>query len=364
MKSPQPNISPPTPNGDVNKAAQANTQPIEIPKPRKAFVPPPPSQRPAHLVIPVQTADVPLPDANITGSATARAALPDGIGAPSFSKGAPPPPSAPPGPANQAGNGKVDIAVVGLHPTDKGQVPDGSRPGQFAQAPTVGEIATGEVKGGIGVPNLTIHDERKPLAPPHVDAPRKIVLYSDRLRSLPVSTLSVPLHPASRTIPARHRRKIPRPQRLHHGDSDRESAGVHHGLDYLVRRARFQTGRRRRSERARAHPLAQVRIGGTGAARREEGVARSTGGRHHQRGQAGGAHLAPESHSRATKAPCSEISNRGSSNLPRATERRWISTWFSRSPSAFRPRLRKAPHPRTLIRQVGRVPRSAAPRQK
>jgi hypothetical protein len=29
-----------------------------------------------------------------------------------------------------------------------------------------------------------------------------VVLYSDRLRSLPVSTLSVPLHPASRTIPA------------------------------------------------------------------------------------------------------------------------------------------------------------------
>ena len=95
----------------------------------------------------------------------------------------------------------MDIAVVGLHPNDKGRVPDGSRPGQFAQAPTVGEIATGEVKGGIGVPNLTIHDDRKALPPPHVDAPRKVVLYADRLRSLPVSTLSVPLHPASRTIP-------------------------------------------------------------------------------------------------------------------------------------------------------------------
>ncbi len=202
VKALQPNISPPAPNGDVNKAAQANTQPVEIPKPRKAFVPPPPSQRPARLAIPVQTADVPLPDANITGASTARAALPDGIGAPSFSKGAPPPPTAPPGPANAAGNGKVDIAVVGLHPNDKGQVPDGSRPGQFAQAPTVGEIATGEVKGGIGVPNLTIHDGGKAVPPPHVDAPRKVVLYADRLRSLPVSTLSVPLHPASRTIPA------------------------------------------------------------------------------------------------------------------------------------------------------------------
>jgi len=202
MKAPQPNISPPTPNGDVNKAEQTNTQPVEIPKPRKAFVPPAPSQRPARAVIPVQTAEVPPPDANITGAATARSILPEGIGAPSFSKGAPPPPNAPAGPANQAGNGKVDIAVVGLNPNDKGQVPDGSRPGQFAQAPTVGEIATGEVTGGFGVPNLTIRDDHKAVPPPHVDAPRKIVLYSDRLRSLPVSTLSVPLHPASRTIPA------------------------------------------------------------------------------------------------------------------------------------------------------------------
>jgi len=202
VKSVQANISPPTPNGDVNKAEQTTTQPLEIPKPRKSFVPPPPSPRPARAIVPVQTSDIALPDANITGAAAARAALPDGIGAPSFSQGAPPPPNAAPGPVNAAGNGKVDIAVVGLHPNDKGQVPDGSRPGQFAQAPTVGEIATGEVKGGIGVPNLTINDDHKAVAPPHVEEPRKVVLYSDRLRSLPVSTLSVPLRPASRTIPA------------------------------------------------------------------------------------------------------------------------------------------------------------------
>jgi hypothetical protein len=201
VKSPQTNISPPTPNGDVNKAADTNTQPVEIPKPRKAFVPPAPKSRPAPLVVPVQTAEVPPPDANITGTATARSLLPDGIGAPSFSKGAPPPPNTTLGPANQAGNGNVDIAVIGLHPSDKGAVPDGSRAGQFAQAPNVGEIATGEVSGGIGVPNLTIHDDRKPVAPPHVDPPRKVVLYSDRLRSLPVSTLSAPLHPATRTLP-------------------------------------------------------------------------------------------------------------------------------------------------------------------
>ena len=152
-------------------------------------------------MIPVQTADVPVPDASITGTTSARAVLPEGIGAPSFSMGAPPPPNAPPGPTNAAGNGKIDIAVVGLHP-DKGPVPDGSRAGQFSQAPTVGELATGEVRG-IGVPGLTIHDDRNAVPPPHVDPPRKIVLYADRLRSLPVSTLSVPLRPASRTIPSK-----------------------------------------------------------------------------------------------------------------------------------------------------------------
>lgn len=200
-KAPQPNISPPAPNGDVKKAEQTNTQPVDIPQPRKAFVPPPPSQRPPRVVIPVQTADLQAPDANITGAATARSVLPEGIGAPAFSKGLPPPPNAPPGPVNQAGNGKVDIAVVGLNPNAKGKVPDGSRAGEFAQAPNVGEVATGEVTGGFGVPNLTIR-EGKPVAPPHVEPPRKVVLYSDRLRSLPVSTLSLPLHPASRTLPA------------------------------------------------------------------------------------------------------------------------------------------------------------------
>ena len=128
VKAPQPNISPPAPNGDVNKAEPTNTQPVEIPKPRKAFVPPAPSQRPARAVIPVQTADLPTPDANITGAATARSVLPEGIGAPSFSKGAPPPPNAPPGSINAGGQrenryrrGRAAIQ------TTKEQVPDGSR---------------------------------------------------------------------------------------------------------------------------------------------------------------------------------------------------------------------------------------------
>lgn len=200
VKSPVPNISLPTPLGDVTKAARLDMRPVEM-LTNKSFVAPPPSKRPSRAVIPVQTSDLPLPDVNITGTAAARGLLPEGIGAPSLENGAPPPPNAPPGPANQTGNGKVDVAIVGLHPSDKGRVPDGSRPGQFAQAPNVGEVATGDVKGGFGVPNLTIREGGK-VAPPRVDEPRKIVLYSDRLKSLPVSTLSVPLHPSTRMLPA------------------------------------------------------------------------------------------------------------------------------------------------------------------
>jgi hypothetical protein len=203
VRAPQPNLSPPTPNGDVNKAQPEPTQPVEVPKPRKAFVPPPPVPQQSRLPIPVQTAEVPLPNVSITGTPTTRGILPEGLGAPAFSKGAPPPPNAPPGPVNSAGNGKVDVAVASLHPSDKpGPVPDGSRPGAFSKAPDVGEVATGEVTGsGLSIPNLTIQ-ESKPVDPPHVNEGRKTILYADRVRTLSISTLSVPLRPSSRTIPA------------------------------------------------------------------------------------------------------------------------------------------------------------------
>jgi len=201
VKALQPNLSPPQPKGDVNQAQQ-NATPIEVPKPHKAFVPPPVSPRQAKLPVPVQPADIPMPSASIVGSSATKSALPDGLGTAVISKGAPPPPDAPPGPTNNAGNAKIDIAIASLHPSDKpGPVPEGSRPGQFAQSPLVGEIATGEVSGnGLTVPNLTVRDKTK-IDPPPVAANRKVILYADRVRSVSVSTLSVPLRPASRTIP-------------------------------------------------------------------------------------------------------------------------------------------------------------------
>jgi hypothetical protein len=200
--APQPNLSPPQPNADVNRAQERPVQAVEIPKPRKAFVPPPPVKQEARLTIPVQTADVPMPDASIIGTSSPKNVLPDGLGTAALSKGMAPPPAAPPGPTTTAGNAKVDIAIAGLHPADKLNVlPSGTRPGEFSKAPIVGETATGEVKGGLSVPDLSIREDHTKVEPPRVDPSRKTIMYAEKVRSIPVTTLSVPLRPASRTIP-------------------------------------------------------------------------------------------------------------------------------------------------------------------
>jgi Gram-negative bacterial TonB protein C-terminal len=198
----QANLTPQDPDGDPNKSRDETVKPLELPKPRKNFVPPTPSKREPRLPVPVQVAELPVPDASIAGSSSARMLLPDGLGTAGLSKGAPPPPNAPPGPETTEGNGKTDIAVASLHPGD-GPVPNGARSGAFSKAPDVGEPATGEVSGsGIKVPNLTIREDRSKIAePPKVSTPRRVVLYADKMRSIPVTTLSVPLRPASRSIP-------------------------------------------------------------------------------------------------------------------------------------------------------------------
>lgn len=197
----QANLTPQDPKGDPNKSREEDLKAVEVPKPRKTFVPPQPSKREPRLPVPVQVADLPVPDASITGMSSAHMALPDGIGTAGMSKGAPPPPNAPPGPDTTAGNGKADIAVASLHPSD-GPVPNGARPGAFSKAPDVGEPASGDVSGnGIKVPNLTIREDRKIAEPPKVSPNRRVVLYADKMRSIPVTTLSVPLRPASRSIP-------------------------------------------------------------------------------------------------------------------------------------------------------------------
>jgi hypothetical protein len=200
--APQPNLSPPQPNADVNRAEERPVQAVEVPRPRKAFVPPAPVKQEARLTVPVQTGDVPMPDASVLGASAVKNTLPEGLGVPALSKGFAPPPIATPGPVAAAGNAKVDIAIAALHPADKlnGPLPNGTRPGEFSKAPILGETATGEGRGGLSVPDLSVRQDRK-IEPPRVDPSRRAVLYAEQVRSIPVTTLSVPLRPASRTIP-------------------------------------------------------------------------------------------------------------------------------------------------------------------
>lgn len=170
---------------------------------RKTFLPPPPQERPAHST---GAALLAAPTASLSASAArgVRSTLPEGLASPSLGAIAPPP-NAPPGTAASIGNSNVDLAIAGLHPAGElnGMLPDGSRSGRFAKAPELGEPATGEGSGlgALTVPDLTIHED-KMSSGPVAKVSRRAVLYAETVRGIAVSTLSVPLRPSSRTIPA------------------------------------------------------------------------------------------------------------------------------------------------------------------
>jgi hypothetical protein len=204
----QPNTSPPAPKANPDVAVESPTEGVQTPVVRKAFVPPPQPTHVARLTTPAPILETPAPDPSIVGAAKLKFPLPEGVGAPAFSKGAAPPSDAPPGPSPSTGNSKTDLAIASLHPADalNGPLPDGSRPGRFSTAPASGDAASGDVRGsgGLTVPNLTIREDRpKSLEPPPIDTNQKTltVLYSEKVKSIPTSTLSVPLRPSSRTIP-------------------------------------------------------------------------------------------------------------------------------------------------------------------
>lgn len=167
------------------------------PKPRQ-FVPPKPSEQPPKLPMrtPVLDTQVPaLPSPTIpTLAVTPRI---------TFSEVAAPPQKAPESTKSKVGNATTDLAVASLHPAESPDtpVPNGERPGKFSKAPTQGEVASGEPNGraGLTVPDLTVRNPL-PEAPPKVATEE--IRYAERVRSVPVSTLSVPLRPSSRMIPA------------------------------------------------------------------------------------------------------------------------------------------------------------------
>lgn len=165
--------------------------------PKKQFVPPRPAKEESKLPlkIPILEASAAPPSSTVTQLVPLPASSISAI--PTI------PRKAPESVEPQTGNAKADIAVASLHPPENARaaMPEGARPAQFSKAPTQGEAASGggDKTAALTVPDLTIRNP-KPDAPPA--AATEPVLYKERVRGIPISTLSVPLRPSSRMIPA------------------------------------------------------------------------------------------------------------------------------------------------------------------
>ncbi|HEY7336508.1 MAG TPA: energy transducer TonB [Bryobacteraceae bacterium] len=165
--------------------------PPDPPKPRpRAFIPPQQAERqpPVPASTPILSAAAP--------QVKAAMALTPRLEAQAPLLPAPAPPAAP-----RTGNANADIAIANLHPTEtiKSEIPDGARPGQFSKAPDRGEVATGEAQTAAAtIPNLTIRNDTPKAA---AARPGKFILYAERLRNVPINSVSVPLRPTSRAIP-------------------------------------------------------------------------------------------------------------------------------------------------------------------
>lgn len=162
-------------------------------RPLKTFVPPPQAARQPRLPVPLAVADIKPAPPSLAGPAT-----------PLFSKNFVPeaPPASPPG--NRAG---MDVAIASLHPSteSKGEIPEGDRPGQFSRAPTRGPAATGDIGGSaaLTIPNLTVREDKSgSVTPRESPSAARTLLYTEIIGNIPLSTLSVPLRPSSRMIPA------------------------------------------------------------------------------------------------------------------------------------------------------------------
>jgi hypothetical protein len=176
--------------------------PKPAPIPPKVFVPPPINRQP-KLPVQLPAVDAVAPSINSLAAPAPSLAV-TGISA--ISRIAAPRPDAPPVPTATNGNANVDAAIANLDPSKNTNrtLPEGERPGQFSKAPNRGPAATGEVAPAtLTVPNLSIRESGGKAVKVPEDKPAvKTILYEERVRNTPHSTLSVPLRSASRTIPA------------------------------------------------------------------------------------------------------------------------------------------------------------------
>lgn len=188
----------------VPTVVEAARRPLPAPPPPpkpKQFAPPRPS--PQQPKLPLQTLVLEAPAApSITVPDTAVPQIPTPPrqltlpGPPQ----PPPPPTPPVQPATKDGKDDVDLAIATLRPIEpvKRELPAGERPGEFSRAPAEGAPASGNSGPGLTVPDLTI---REPKEPPRPNPPMTAIVYAERVRNIPLSTLSVPLRPANRLIP-------------------------------------------------------------------------------------------------------------------------------------------------------------------
>jgi|SRR5580698_8464655 hypothetical protein len=186
----------------IQRASATLPAPPAPPKPTpKVFVPPPPLDRQPKL----PTAAAPLLDAAAPSLGSTRVMTPRTAPATLALRG--PVPIVPDAPTLNNTNSAADLAIASLHPADtfKTEIPPGARPGQFSKAPEKGDAASGDVgdAAAVTVPNLAIRNEKPKAEEPPKPAPPlgRPVLYSEKLRNVPASTFSVPLRPASRTVP-------------------------------------------------------------------------------------------------------------------------------------------------------------------
>jgi hypothetical protein len=179
------------------------------PRPTRAFIPP--SRTPNASPAQVPVLDPAAPSISATGgSAPAVFNSSNGLTIPAM-----------PAPAPSPGNGTVDLAIASLHPADRATLPPGgARAGQFSEAPNAGPPGAGN-GDGLNVPNLAVRDPnsagadinrrdilpgvrevpKKPVESPLPPGSPRTIVYSERIRNIPIATLSAPLRPASRTIP-------------------------------------------------------------------------------------------------------------------------------------------------------------------
>lgn len=185
---------------DFTARLNVELPPPPKPAPKRSFIPPP-VERPQQPAA-ISTIDIPNapPSTTLSSSSSVliNTQLPSAPSPPSV-----PSPSKEP-PVGSVGNASADVTVANLRSNEaKAENPAGSRSGQFSKAPVQGVASGGSANSGaVQMANLDVRSEKAKTGPAQQDLNRRTpILYAQRVRSVSLSTLSVPLRPSSRTIP-------------------------------------------------------------------------------------------------------------------------------------------------------------------